>query len=253
VCSTGELVGRIVHFPDKWWGFEAVGRSHHPAVCSSYHPGGYKAVMVKGTDLRSARYAYAQVVVEPDEKNGLSKTTSFAIRPKVFSGQRISVLDQIGSLGAKFKKPDFHTVGRTTFDRPTTSPLAIEDLFDDQRTQKSHRMPHTALFSRRGNHADFSQPAKLSFQGCQARGIDAVIVGEKNLHVDCQVASVARERCGAVRYPHYNYGGRFRQRAAGRLSPFSPGPYDPYRRPDRLSIIFLFTRPRLRRVFFIGS
>ena len=101
MCSTGELVGRIVHFPDKWWGFEAVGRSHHPAVCSSYHPGGYKAVMVKGTDLRSARYAYAQVVVEPDEKNGLSKTTSFAIRPKVFSGQRISVLDQIGSLGSE--------------------------------------------------------------------------------------------------------------------------------------------------------
>lgn len=96
--ADGGLTGQVLEFPDKWWGFEAANRKHHPAACTGYQHGGFKAVVVKGTDIRSARYHYAEVIIEPDPSNGLKKTTSFAINPKVFSGNRVGVLDQMGTL-----------------------------------------------------------------------------------------------------------------------------------------------------------
>lgn len=100
MIESGELVGDLFQVPDTWWGFEAFGRDNHPGACVGYVPGGFKATLLKGTDPRSARYDDTQVLVQPSERNGLSKVTSFAIRPKYLSARRLSLLvdEQIGQL-----------------------------------------------------------------------------------------------------------------------------------------------------------
>ena len=100
MIEDGELVGDLFQVPDNWWGFDAVGRHDHPGACVGYVPPGFKVTMLKGTDLRSARYGETQVVVEADASNGLLKTTSFAIKPRLFSARRVALLedDRIGTL-----------------------------------------------------------------------------------------------------------------------------------------------------------
>lgn len=100
MIDEGELVGELFQVPDKWWGFEAFGRMDHPGACVGYVPPGYKATLLKGTDPRSARYEETQVLVEPDNSNGLKKTTSFSIKPQYFSARRVARLvdERIGAL-----------------------------------------------------------------------------------------------------------------------------------------------------------
>ena len=100
MIDEGELVGELFQFPDKWWGFEAFGRMDHPGACVGYVPPGYKATLLKGTDPTSARYEETQVLVVPDNSNGLLKTTSFSIKPRYFSARRVAMLtdERIGTL-----------------------------------------------------------------------------------------------------------------------------------------------------------
>lgn len=92
MIDDGELVGDLFKVPDKWWGFEAFGRSDHPGACVGYVPPGFSVTMLKGTDLCSARYKEVHVVVQNDATNGLLKPTAFAINPREFSAPKIARL-----------------------------------------------------------------------------------------------------------------------------------------------------------------
>ena len=98
----GELVGDLYKVPDSWWGFDKPGGHDHPGACVGYHEAGYKVIVLKGTDPRSADYKYAAVLVEPDASNNLSKRTSFAINAKRISAPRLGLLadEKIGVLAA---------------------------------------------------------------------------------------------------------------------------------------------------------
>jgi|JI10StandDraft_1071094.scaffolds.fasta_scaffold175230_1 hypothetical protein len=102
MIDDGDLAGDLFPVPDKWWGFEAPGRTDHPGACVGYVPPGFKVTMLKGTDLRSARYDQVHVEVQNDSTNGLLKPTAFAIKPYDFSAARIALLKdkQIGCLSA---------------------------------------------------------------------------------------------------------------------------------------------------------
>jgi len=100
MIDDGNLAGDLFQVPDKWWGFDAFGRSDHPGACVGYVPPGFNVTMLKGTDLRSARYDEVHVLVQNDATNGLLKPTAFAIKPRPFSARRIALLsdERIGQL-----------------------------------------------------------------------------------------------------------------------------------------------------------
>ena len=86
-----DLLGSVYRVPDKWWGFQAVGRQDHPGACTGYCGASAQATLLKGTGLGTKSFDF-QVVVEPSDTNGLSKATSFAIRPWSFSGRKVALL-----------------------------------------------------------------------------------------------------------------------------------------------------------------
>lgn len=88
-----ELLGSLFSIPDRWWGFEAVGRVEHPGACVGFSKNGYKVSMLKGTDPRSARFHEVSIVIDQDESNGLKKPTAFSIKPHYFSASRMKLLD----------------------------------------------------------------------------------------------------------------------------------------------------------------
>ena len=100
MIDDGDLAGDLFQVPDKWWGFEAFGRSNHPGACVGYVPPGFNVTMLKGTDPFSARYGEVHVLVQNDSTNGLLKPTAFAIKPRSFSARRIALLgdERIGQL-----------------------------------------------------------------------------------------------------------------------------------------------------------
>jgi len=100
MIDDGDLAGDLFQVPDKWWGFEAFGRSDHPGACVGYVSPGFNVTMLKGTDPRSARYDQVHVLVVNDSTNGLLKPTSFTIKPRAFSARRIAMLsdERIGQL-----------------------------------------------------------------------------------------------------------------------------------------------------------
>ena len=112
MIDEGELVGQLYRVPDDWWGFEAFGRLDHPGACVGYVPSGYKATLLKGTDPSSARYGETQVIVEPDALNGLSKTTSFSMKPRVFSARRVAMLKGERRIGTMSDR-DLHRMQST--------------------------------------------------------------------------------------------------------------------------------------------
>jgi len=102
MIEDGDLAGDLFQVPDKWWGFEAIGRENHPGACVGYDRRGYQVTLLKGTDPRSARYAEVHVYVEPDASNRLLKTTAFAIKPILRPARKVQLLRGerwIGKLG----------------------------------------------------------------------------------------------------------------------------------------------------------
>jgi hypothetical protein len=96
-----DLPGSIYMVPDKFWGFEAVGRIDHPGACVFCDVSGGSATLVKGTDLVSARPARTEIlVVDPSPANGLLKPTAFAIAPRLFRIRRVALLHINRRLGA---------------------------------------------------------------------------------------------------------------------------------------------------------
>jgi hypothetical protein len=99
-----DLPGSIYMVPDKFWGFEAVGRFDHPGACVFCDPSG-NATLVKGTDLISARPGLqGLLIIEPSPGNGLRKPTAFAIAPRRFKSRRVALLHfdrRLGSLEAE--------------------------------------------------------------------------------------------------------------------------------------------------------
>ena len=92
MIDDGELAGDLFQVPDKWWGFEAFGRSDHPGACVGYVPPGFRVTMLKGTDPRSARYDEVHILVQNDSSNGLLKPTAFGIKPYDLPAPKIARL-----------------------------------------------------------------------------------------------------------------------------------------------------------------
>jgi hypothetical protein len=96
-----DLPGSIYMVPDKFWGFEAVGRIDHPGACVFCDVSGGSATLVKGTDLFSARGGRHEIlIVDPSAGNGLLKPTAFAIAPRLFKIRRVALLHFDRRLGA---------------------------------------------------------------------------------------------------------------------------------------------------------
>ncbi|MEM6468484.1 MAG: hypothetical protein AAF802_02865 [Planctomycetota bacterium] len=99
MVGEGVLLGDLLRVPDKWWGFEAMGRKNHPGACVGYDQRGFQVTMLKGTDTHSARRDETHVYVQPDDDNGLTKTTAFAIKPYCGSARRVSTFKHDRYLG----------------------------------------------------------------------------------------------------------------------------------------------------------
>ena len=85
--------GSVFMVPDKWWGFQAVGRDSHPGACVMEAEGGRKIQLLKGTDgMRKERYQKSQFIVQPSDSNGLKKRTAFSLEPRLFRRNKINVL-----------------------------------------------------------------------------------------------------------------------------------------------------------------
>ena len=80
--SDDELPGTILAVPDRHWGFEAVGRTDHPGVCTACRTETMQATLVKGRDAATdSGHPGTRFVVEPSQSNGLRKRTSFELLP----------------------------------------------------------------------------------------------------------------------------------------------------------------------------
>jgi hypothetical protein len=96
-----DLPGSIYAVPDKFWGFEVVGRDHHPGVCAACQVESRRATLLKGTDLATARSHRATFfVVHPTPRNGLSKDTAFELVPRAFRMNRVVLLHSERRMGA---------------------------------------------------------------------------------------------------------------------------------------------------------
>ena len=93
MSESDDVVGTVLAVPDKWWGFEAVGRDHHPGACVLERPATQEFCLLKGTGAENRRkYHSAEVVIASTDTNGLKKSTLFSLRPWPFRLHKISNL-----------------------------------------------------------------------------------------------------------------------------------------------------------------
>ena len=85
--------------------------------------------------------------------------------------------------GQNSDKRQLHAIGRAALDGPTAPPLAVEDFFRHQRAEKRDRVPYAALLHGRRNDAHIAEPPQGALHRRQAGRVDAVVVGQKNLHL----------------------------------------------------------------------
>lgn len=84
VPSDTALPGMVFAVPDRLWGFEAVGREDHPGICTAARPGTGQATLVKGQDAATDQGPHlSRFVVKRSLMNGLRKTTSFELSPRI--------------------------------------------------------------------------------------------------------------------------------------------------------------------------
>lgn len=74
--------GLVLAVPDKFWGFEALGRADHPGVMVREVGDGRHLFAFKGTHAEGAKRLYDQLEVDPDDENGLTKATLFQLEPR---------------------------------------------------------------------------------------------------------------------------------------------------------------------------
>jgi hypothetical protein len=88
-----ELPGTIFAVPDRWWGFEAVGREDHPGLCTACRPEAWQVTLVKGRDAATDRgNPCLRFVVERTRQNGLLKATAFELAPLYRPLRRVRLL-----------------------------------------------------------------------------------------------------------------------------------------------------------------
>lgn len=116
-----DLPGSIYRVPDKFWGFEAVGRVEHPGACVSANTRLQQATLLQGRG--APRQHGAALVLSPTPLNGLKKTTTFALEPRLFPLRRVALLHADRRLGAL--SPDELTYALHELQR--LFPLADED------------------------------------------------------------------------------------------------------------------------------
>jgi len=74
--------GLVLAVPDKFWGFEALGRADHPGAMVREVGDGRHVFAFKGTHAEGARRFFNQLEVKPDDENGLTKATLFLLEPR---------------------------------------------------------------------------------------------------------------------------------------------------------------------------
>jgi len=74
--------GLVLAVPDKFWGFEALGRADHPGAMVREVGDGRHLLAFKGTHAEGARHTFNHLEVQPDDANGLSKATLFLLEPR---------------------------------------------------------------------------------------------------------------------------------------------------------------------------
>ena len=92
VSMTGneEMLGVVLAVPDKWWGFETVGRDHHPGACVGERPVTQEFDFLKGTGAENkTKYHPTEMVVASTETNGLEKLTLFSLKPRPFRSHKV--------------------------------------------------------------------------------------------------------------------------------------------------------------------
>jgi hypothetical protein len=86
--------------PDKFWEFEAAGRTGHPGACLFASLEQRQATLVKGTDADGVDANDRDlVIVLPSRTNGLYKPTAFELVPRLFRLQRILLLHHNRKIG----------------------------------------------------------------------------------------------------------------------------------------------------------
>ena len=86
-------VGRVFAVPDKWWGFEALGREDHPGACVREREVSKDCDLLKGTGAENRRRYYkTEMLVVATDSNGLSKNTLFSLKPMPFRRHRVNNL-----------------------------------------------------------------------------------------------------------------------------------------------------------------
>ena len=89
---------------------------------------------------------------------------------------------EVGSLRTEFEDADFDAVGRAPFDGPAAAAVAVIDFFTDERPQESDGVADATLFGGGGDDIDFAQRLQFALHRREARGVDAVVVGEEDSH-----------------------------------------------------------------------
>ena len=63
--------------------------------------------------------------------------------------------------------------------------ITVEDFFGHQRAEERDRMADAALFDGGGDDSDVAEAGQLALHRGEAGRVDAVVVGEQNLHEAC--------------------------------------------------------------------
>ncbi len=88
--NSDDLLGCVFAVPDKWWGFEAEGRDHHPGACVQERPAKRDFVFLKGTGAENkSTYRKNEMIVTATEDNGLAKLTLFSLKPWPFREHKV--------------------------------------------------------------------------------------------------------------------------------------------------------------------
>jgi hypothetical protein len=94
-----ELPGSVYMVPDKFWGFQAVGRIEHPGLCTQCDIPATVATLLKGTDANRIRGAHGYWITAATQSNGLKKSTAFQLQPHRFPLRRVLLMHENRCVG----------------------------------------------------------------------------------------------------------------------------------------------------------
>lgn len=112
-----EMPGDVYIIPDKHWRI-TTNSTEHPGVCIKYNEEQREVVLCKGTSATNIPEYYQDcyTIIEPKEKNGLSKGTAFFHQPQIMRLHKVLLYypeRHIGSLDQEDLKNMLHTLALT--------------------------------------------------------------------------------------------------------------------------------------------